>query len=429
MPVENDVVNEWMLSHKIRRKISVRQSGHVSAPLAYGFFRPVILMPNTTKWENSRQLQYILEHEFIHVRRLDAVAKLFLIAVVCIHWFNPMVWVMYILANRDIELSCDEGVIRHFGAGSKSAYALSLIHMEEMKSSLMPFGNNFSKNAAEERITAIMKLQKLSIPAYILAAGLVISVTAAFATSAVADGRGGEGKRADIGTETKLSVVQQRELLEEYQKYGVSEDDGVLYYQNKPIRSLVDKYLERTYNEYGGRNTDTIRVYTYFNEAGAVDVKVIREDKIGKTKVTKVFKDVEDIVKVMPTAVTNMLMDIPKVSVNRFARNAAEEGRYADVKKIVPYADTDVVDEIAGKMVEEGERIDEIAAYVSADFIGELYKKRGFFFVKRLLPDMSWEVLEGLASIAMEEKDYDARMQIEQVMRDQMNSRLMGLAQ
>ena len=417
LPVKNDMLNEWMLSHKIRRKISVRQSDYISAPLAYGFFHPVILMPKGIKWENSKQLQYVLEHEFIHIRRLDAVAKLFLIAAVCIHWFNPMVWVMYVLANRDIELSCDEGVIRHFGEDSKSAYALSLIHMEEMKSSLMPFGNNFSKNAAEERITAIMKLKKLSVPAYVLAAGLVISVIAAFATSAVSAEQGSAaGKQAIVGIETELLESQQKELLKVYQKYGVSEKNGILLYKNKPIRLLADKYLERTSNGNGGTNTNTIRVYTYFNEAGTVDVKPIRENKIGKTKITELFKDVTDIVNIMPTAVENRLIDIPQECVNMLARKAVEEGRYASARKMARYIDKYVMYEIAERMVEEGERIDEMAPYISADVIGNLtenaYRKWGLSFVRDLLPYVPLESLQRLGNIAREKKDDTAMIEI-----------------
>ena len=160
-------------------------------------------MPKTTEWDNSRQLHYILEHEFVHIRRLDTVTKLFFAAAVCIHWFNPIIWIMYIFAGRDIEISCDEAVVRHFGEASKSAYALTLINMEERKSSLMPLGNHFSKNAAEERITAIMKLQKPSALADILAAALVISVASVFATSALPADR----QMADSATDIEGSGI------------------------------------------------------------------------------------------------------------------------------------------------------------------------------------------------------------------------------
>ena len=142
----------------MKRPILVRQSDRISAPLTYGIFRPVILMPKKMDWKNEKQLQYVLSHEYVHIYRYDTVTKLIVTLALCIHWFNPFVWVMYILFNRDIELACDESVIRQFGEKSKSAYSLMLINMEATKSGLLPFCNNFSKNAIEERITAVMKI-------------------------------------------------------------------------------------------------------------------------------------------------------------------------------------------------------------------------------------------------------------------------------
>ena len=183
-PVNNDFIKNWLSTHRLKRSISIRQSSRFSAPLTYGVFRPVILMPTSTEWENTKALQYILAHEYVHIRRFDSVTKLVLIAAVCVHWFNPLVWAMYILANRDIELSCDEAVVRLFGENTKAAYARSLISMEETRSGLTPLCNNFNKNAIEERITAIMKIKKASIFSLVLALALVAAVTTGFATSA-----------------------------------------------------------------------------------------------------------------------------------------------------------------------------------------------------------------------------------------------------
>ena len=91
---------------------------------------------------------------------------------------------MYILANRDIELSCDEAVVRLFGENTKAAYARTLISMEETRSGFAPLCSNFSKNAIEERITAIMKYKKTSIFSLVLALSLIFGATTAFATSA-----------------------------------------------------------------------------------------------------------------------------------------------------------------------------------------------------------------------------------------------------
>lgn len=184
LPVQNDFAACWLREHALRRTVQIRQSDRIQAPLTYGVFRPVILLPKAIDWTDEAGLKVILVHELTHIRRFDALTKLVLAAAVCVHWFNPLVWVMYVLANRDIELSCDEAVVRSFGETMKSAYALTLISWEERKSSLAPLISGFSKNAIEERITAIMKIKKTSLIGVILALVLVIGTVTVFATNA-----------------------------------------------------------------------------------------------------------------------------------------------------------------------------------------------------------------------------------------------------
>lgn len=186
LPVRNDFADSWIQEHRIRRPVQIRQSGMINAPLTYGLYRPVILVPENTDWENRKQLEYIFTHEYIHIRRFDVVTKMVLAVVLSVHWFNPFVWIMYILCNRDLELSCDEMVVRAFGEKSKSEYAYLLVNMEERKSGLMPLCSNFSNNATEKRIKAIMKIRKKSAFTIMLAAALVSGLGVTFATSAPA---------------------------------------------------------------------------------------------------------------------------------------------------------------------------------------------------------------------------------------------------
>lgn len=188
LPVENNFIAHWQQAHPLRRHVQIKQSDQINAPLTYGVLYPVILLPKTTDWADKTKLDYILTHEFIHIKRFDVLTKLLTTAALCVHWFNPFVWVMYALVNRDIELSCDETVVRTFGATTKSSYALALIGLEEKKSRLTPLCNSFSKNAIEDRITAIMKIKKHSLPILIVAVLLVAGVTVAFVTSKATDG-------------------------------------------------------------------------------------------------------------------------------------------------------------------------------------------------------------------------------------------------
>ena len=211
LPVENDILEAWKEKHPLKRSLSIRQIETIAAPLSYGVIRPVILMPKNTEWKNIYQLRYVLEHEYVHIRRLDMLTKLIMIAAVCIHWFNPLVWVMYILFNRDLELSCDETVVCRFGMDIKSVYATTLISMEEKKSGLTPLCNSFSKNAIEERIRAIMKIKKTSKFAVIISVVLVICVTGGFATSASSLEKKTETAQENGETTVALNEVNIRE--------------------------------------------------------------------------------------------------------------------------------------------------------------------------------------------------------------------------
>ena len=210
LPVRSHYVEKWLEQQTLKRPVLVRQSDRISTPLTYGIFRPVILMPKKTDWKNEKQLQYILTHEYVHIYRYDTVTKLLAACALCVHWFNPFVWVMYRLFNRDIELACDESVIRQFGEKSKSAYSLMLINMEAAKSGLLPFCNNFSKNAVEERITAIMKMKKNSLFAICIAAMLIVGVTTTFATSAA-----GSDRESNTVQGTDFSAEEFDKLLSE----------------------------------------------------------------------------------------------------------------------------------------------------------------------------------------------------------------------
>ena len=184
IPDNTPYIQEWLTTHQIVRPIEVRNSDFISSPLTYGILHPVILLPKKLDRNDQAALKYVLTHEYVHIRRFDAITKILFAAVLCIHWFNPLVWVMYVLANRDMELSCDAWVIRMMGAKNRSSYALMLIKMEERRSGMSALYSHFGKNAISERIEAIMKFKKTSTIACALALVLVVGATTAFAASA-----------------------------------------------------------------------------------------------------------------------------------------------------------------------------------------------------------------------------------------------------
>ena len=183
IPDNTPYIQNWLTAHQISRPLAVRSSDLISSPLTYGILHPVILLPKKLDRNDQVALKYVLTHEYVHIRRFDAITKILFAAVLCIHWFNPLVWVMYVLANRDVELSCDAWVIRMLGEKNRSSYALMLIKMEERRSGMSALCSHLGKNAISERIEAIMKFKKTSILACAFALVLVVGATTAFATS------------------------------------------------------------------------------------------------------------------------------------------------------------------------------------------------------------------------------------------------------
>ena len=184
IPDNTPYIQNWLIAHQISRPLAVRSSDLISSPLTYGILHPVILLPKKLDRNDQAALKYVLTHEYVHIRRFDAITKILFAAVLCIHWFNPLVWVMYVLANRDMELSCDAWVIRMMGAKNRSSYALMLIKMEERRNGMSALCSHFGKNAISERIEAIMKFKKTSTIACALALVVVVGATTAFAASA-----------------------------------------------------------------------------------------------------------------------------------------------------------------------------------------------------------------------------------------------------
>ena len=184
IPDNTPYIQNWLIAHQISRPLVVRSSDLISSPLTYGILHPVILLPKKLDRNDHVALKYVLTHEYVHIRRFDAITKILFAAVLCIHWFNPFVCVMYVLANRDMELSCDAWVIRMMGAKNRSSYALMLIKMEERRNGMSALCSHFGKNAISGRIEAIMKFKKTSTIACALALVVVVGATTAFAASA-----------------------------------------------------------------------------------------------------------------------------------------------------------------------------------------------------------------------------------------------------
>ncbi|HHV12070.1 MAG TPA: M56 family metallopeptidase [Clostridiales bacterium] len=157
LPHPNGVVDTFQFNLSMKRTIQLKVSDRILSPLTFGIFRPVILIPTVMKIKDECQLKHIIMHELVHIKQFDIAIIWLFTAILCIHWFNPFVWVMCIFIKRDIEVACDEKVLKILGVETKSYYANTLILLEEVRRELISTSINFSINPIEERIVSVMK--------------------------------------------------------------------------------------------------------------------------------------------------------------------------------------------------------------------------------------------------------------------------------
>lgn len=132
----NRQVQEISQELGLRRKITLIYFEKAGSPMAVGFLHPLLILPDETY--SSRELYYILKHELVHLKRRDAYFKLLLVIVNALHWLNPIVRIMCRNAVIDLELSCDEAVVKDTDLAGRKEYTqalLSAIHKQCLKKS------------------------------------------------------------------------------------------------------------------------------------------------------------------------------------------------------------------------------------------------------------------------------------------------------
>ena len=151
------------------------KSKNLASPLSFGILRPAIVIPEETE---EKELHFVLLHEQTHIKDRDAVLKTLALFALSLNWFNPLVWFMVKIFERDIERYCDERVLKKIGAEKALFYANTILDFAERESLSL---NYFSAASLCERVTSIMKTkhkkQNIFVSVLVLAA-VLLTITA-----------------------------------------------------------------------------------------------------------------------------------------------------------------------------------------------------------------------------------------------------------
>lgn len=166
------------LKRKLRESVPIgeglREADSIETAFVLGFFRPVIYLPAGLR---EQERSYIYLHEHCHIRHGDHLVKALFFAALCIHWFNPLVWLAFRLCCRDMELRCDEAVLKQLGPQVRSDYAQSLLNLA-VHAHMAPAPLAFGEGDTGKRVKFVLrwKQKKLwaAIPAAVLCTAVLI---------------------------------------------------------------------------------------------------------------------------------------------------------------------------------------------------------------------------------------------------------------
>ena len=178
------VISYWRLHREIdtavRYKDNIFQSENVSSPFVLGIINPRIYLPFSM---NEQDMEHVVAHEQAHIRRKDHWWKPLGFLLLTVHWFNPLMWLAYVLLCRDIELACDEKVIKELGNEQRADYTQALVACSVNRRMIAACPLAFGEVGVKDRVKSVMNYKKPAFWIIILAVIACVIVAVCFLTN------------------------------------------------------------------------------------------------------------------------------------------------------------------------------------------------------------------------------------------------------
>ena len=177
---------------RLRRKLigsipledNIYLADYIPTPFVMGLIHPKIYLPSEMP---ETEQSYIIQHEKHHIRRCDHIIKPLAFVAVCIHWFNPLVWLAFALSSKDMEMSCDEAVMKQMDRDIRADYSSSLLQFSTGKRVIGGTPLAFGEGDTKERIENIMRYKKPTMIIVVLAVILCVGLTACLSSNPQSD--------------------------------------------------------------------------------------------------------------------------------------------------------------------------------------------------------------------------------------------------
>ena len=225
---------------KIRRKLlvvvplrdNVYLADDIRSPFVAGLFRPKIYLPCNLA---EKEQEYIILHEQHHIKRCDHVIKLVAFFALAIHWFNPLVWMAFVLAGKDMEMSCDEAVIRRLGSDVRAEYSASLLTLATGRRIIAGTPLAFGEGDTKGRILNLAKWKKPAV--WVVIAGVIACVV--LAACLMTDNPSEDNPAENLQIAGKTYIYEKEGIIGDF-TITLNEDGTFTYYEG-----MASSYIGR----------------------------------------------------------------------------------------------------------------------------------------------------------------------------------------
>lgn len=207
---------------------NIYECSAISNAFVLGIFRPKIYVPTAL---SDKERGFIISHERTHISRFDCVIKPIALIALCVHWFNPLMWLSFFLMVRDMEISCDERAVRGFDAEARRDYASALLNMSIRQNRITSGGIlAFGESSIKQRIKNVLSPRKPTLWITIAAAAVIIIAAVCLLTNS--DNSKPEQENTSQTTSSDNAVIQTAESgndeiqTSEPQKPDISEPES-----------------------------------------------------------------------------------------------------------------------------------------------------------------------------------------------------------
>ena len=248
------VINKVKTSTLVRDEIF--ETDRISTPFVCGFIKPKIYIPTDI---SQSELPYILAHERVHIKRLDYLIKPFAFLVQSVHWFNPIMWLSFFLMSKDLEMSCDESVLKIFGDETRTNYSHSLLALATGKRQLLsgsPLA--FGESNVKARIKNVLNYKKpafgVVVAALITTVALVVLLTANPKNDPISE---------TVFTGDKVGEVAGKEIINAQDVLKTFEIEGITFKPEASLSSIEYKVGDTEPTIYKNSEGNVLFIYTF----------------------------------------------------------------------------------------------------------------------------------------------------------------------